>query len=76
MPEAEHAVPLEDLELVCRELGRTIESLLPEDVGFMLFVFEFSDEPGAWGTFLSNANREDLVRSLQELIWRLKESSK
>lgn len=38
--------------------------------GFALLVFEFRDEPGGDMTYISNAQRPDIVKAMQEWIAR------
>lgn len=52
-----------------RKVGKRIQKELP-GLGFCLLVFEFF-EPGM-ANYLSNAQREDMIRALEETVARLK----
>lgn len=58
-----------ELEATARAIGRTIKDGLPEGVGFAVLVFDLGS--GGTMTYLSNAQRDDMVRALRELIGRL-----
>lgn len=62
-------IPLEDLEEGARELAQTIQEVLPPDVGFVLLLFDFGEDGNL--TYLSNAQREDMVKTLKELVAKL-----
>jgi diaminopimelate decarboxylase len=62
-------VDLRDLEKVAREIGRLIRhgidnSLGKGNVGFALLLFDFGG--GGHLTYVSNANREDMLRAIAE----------
>jgi hypothetical protein len=65
-------VPLADLEATCRSIGRTIAGVLPDGAGFTLVLFDFGADGNM--TYLSNAQRADMVRMLEELIEKLRQS--
>jgi len=58
------------LEKQCADVGRIIADALPAGVGFAFLAFDF----GARGNiaYFSNANREDMIRALEELLARWK----
>lgn len=66
----EHPAPgLKDAEAAAREVAGIIESVtdrLPGNWGFCLFLFTFGERGSA--TYISNAQREDMINALQELI--------
>ena len=64
-------IPLEDLEQGGRELAETIQGALPPEVGFLLCLFDFGD--GGNLTWLTNAEREDMIVTLKELIGKLEQ---
>ena len=35
-------------------------------IGFAVLLFEFADGPGGWSTYVSNAQREDMIKALRE----------
>jgi len=57
---------LKELEDDCRAIGRTIQGGLPETVGFVLFLFDFGE--GGHMTWISNANRDDMMLALREFM--------
>lgn len=72
------AVELRDLEDKCREIGRVIGKGIEmtygsrDKVGFCLLLFDFGE--GGYMTYISNAQRDDMILSLTELIDQLKEN--
>ena len=63
------SITLSDLEQTCRTIGQAIGSAIEEQhgkvqVGFALLLFDFGD--GGHLTYLSNANRLDMIKSLYE----------
>lgn len=60
---------LEELEEGARHLGETIAEACPPDTGFCLLLFDYV--PGGWMTFISNADRQDMVQALKKLITKL-----
>lgn len=60
------------LEADARDIGRTIQACLPKGVGFALLLFDFG--PGGTMSWLSNAQRADMIRALREMIVRLEGS--
>lgn len=52
-----------------RKIGEKIKKEIP-GLGFCLLVFEFH-KPGL-ANYLSNAQREDMIKSLEETVARLK----
>jgi hypothetical protein len=57
------------IERAARELGQAIGESLPEGVGFALTLFDFG--AGGMLAYVSNAQREDMIRALREQIERL-----
>jgi len=55
--------------IAMRKLGDVIKKTIP-GLGFAIIVFEFN-KPGL-ANYISNANREDMIKSLEETIARLK----
>lgn len=60
---------LAEAEAVAREVGRLIGSAVPEGYGFAVLVFSFG--PGGATTYVSNADRADMIRALRECADRL-----
>lgn len=66
---------LEPMEEVCRGIGEAIGSVCDDfqradpsrpRIGFTLLMFSFG--LNGWMTYISNADREDMVRTMKELI--------
>lgn len=51
------------------KMAKKVEKMLPKDFGFTLLVFPFS-RPGT-SNYISNASREDMIKSLRETADRL-----
>ena len=60
---------LRDLEAAARTLGTRVGQALPPGVGFTLPVFNFGE--GGWLTYLSSAQRADMIRTLREALAKL-----
>ena len=61
---------MRQLEAVCRDIGRMIGQAIAlegEPMGFALMVFSFEGPEFTW---ISNANRADMVKTMQEFINR------
>jgi hypothetical protein len=61
---------LAELEATARRLGRRIGADLPKTVGFVVWLFEWGHE--GWATYVSNAQRPDMIKALEELLAKLK----
>ncbi len=59
-----------ELEEVARRIGERIGGALPDGTGFCLMIFEMDDDVDKRGhmTYVSNADRPDMVRAARELI--------
>ena len=63
----DYRVPVPDkVKNTLRKLGKIIGKSLPEGWGFTLLIFEFGE--GGTLTYLSNADREDVLATMQEFI--------
>lgn len=60
-------------ERLMKAIGETIESVLPEHVGFILLTFETGVEKGQ-ANYMSSANREDCIKFLRETADRLEKN--
>lgn len=69
-------VPLADLESVAQEIGSLIDSTLGDSllghrtVGFALLMFDFGE--GGNMTYVSNAERQDMIKALEECLGNLR----
>lgn len=55
-----------DDEMYLRAIADQIKERLPAGKGFALFMFDFGE--GGSMTYLSNANRDDMVKAIQEWL--------
>lgn len=55
---------LEAVEVEARNIGRVIGKSLPPNIGFGLVLFSFGED--GFLTYISNAQREDMVKALRE----------
>jgi hypothetical protein len=56
------------IEDAARDVGQTIAEVLPEGFGFIFFVFNFGE--GGSLSYMSNAERKDVIETLKEFISR------
>lgn len=56
------------IEASLQDIGRTIAPTLPDGWGFALFIFSFGEAGSTF--YISNADREDMLKMLQEFIER------
>lgn len=61
------------LEQQAREIGVQIGEACPAGVGYALLVFDFGDDGNL--AYVSNANRADMIRALEDLVKRLRAGS-
>lgn len=59
---------LKEMEKKCREIGQSIGDRLQSSgyrgIGFALLLFDFG--PGGFSTYISNAQRADMIKALRE----------
>lgn len=65
------AVDLSQIEERCRDIGRLLASALPPGVGFTLILFDFGEGEKRHLTYLSNAQRPDMIKTLREMLEKL-----
>lgn len=57
-----------------QEIAKTVDSMIPEGFGFAIMVFEFDETEAEYSGkemhWISNADRNDMVRAMQEFISR------
>lgn len=51
-----------------QKIAKDISSQLPEGMGFVLLAFEFGNSPNRRLNYVSNGNREDIVKVMREWI--------
>ena len=61
-----------EIQEVLKQLGRGIGQQLPKNWGFTLMLFSYK---GPELFYISNANREDMIKTMHEFIDKLKEDS-
>jgi hypothetical protein len=57
---------------IMQKIADTINNILPEGFGFCVLVYKHN-EPGL-ANYISNSEREDMVKALFETAYRLKEN--
>jgi hypothetical protein len=61
------------LEAAAKRVGDAIRDSIPPGVGFTLFLFDFGDRGGL--TYLSSADRSDMLNVLREFLARRENQS-
>ena len=51
-----------------QQIAHLIEDSLPEGYGFTLLTYKFGEEPNNEMIYVSNSNREDVVKAMKEWI--------
>lgn len=64
---------LEQAEVRAKNLGRHLHAQMPEGWGFALILFSFGE--GGFSTYISDANRADMIAALKECIEKLESRS-
>jgi len=62
----------EQIEDLLRSLGNILKGSIPPGYGFTLLIFGFS--PNNELFYLSSAQREDMIRTMQEFIAKFREN--
>ena len=62
----------EEIEQLLRLMGRKLKDQMPPGYGFSLMIFGFS--PGNELFYVSSAQREDMIRTMQEFIAKFREN--
>lgn len=71
MPEMRYEVRDEQAETVLNDIGQRLKAMMPEGYGFNLLLFTFGE--GGNMFYISNAQREDMIRAMQEFIAKFRE---
>lgn len=58
-----------ELEAKARDIGRLLKRTMPKGVGFTLLLFDFGHD--GWMTYLSSADRQDMIKAMREFIFKL-----
>lgn len=53
-----------------RSLGKVVKNMIPENCGYAVLVFNF-DQRNTLVNFVTNADHDDMIRSLKEMAQRL-----
>lgn len=72
-PEGDYLVRNPEVEAKLKEYGRKFQSELPEGYGFMLMIFKYGE--GGDLFYMSSAERDDVLNTMQEFINREREKS-
>lgn len=51
-----------------QEIAKDVTKKLPKDFGFCLLAYEFGNKPNKQMLYVSNSNREDVVKAMSEWI--------
>lgn len=62
-----------EAEAVMQDVGRIISGALPEGVVFTLITYTVGE--GGYSAYVSNGNREDMIKALKETVARLEAKS-
>jgi hypothetical protein len=62
-----------EIESLLKYLGTTLKALMPEGWGFSLQIFSFGSDGSMF--YISSAKRDDMIKSLEEMIVKLKGES-
>jgi hypothetical protein len=57
------------LDLLAKAVEQSLTNIYGKKVGFALFMFEFGSKKA--GDYISNANREDMIKFMRDLANRL-----
>ena len=49
-------------------IGRLVSGLLPDNHGFVVLAFPFGESPKNRMTYISNADRKDVINAMKEFI--------
>ncbi len=60
------ALNREDLEKTCRGYADAFQDVVPEGVGFAIFLFDFGEKGNT--AYVSTADRKDMLKLLKEWI--------
>lgn len=72
MLEMTYEVRDEKAEAMLKEIGQLLKAACPPGYGFNLLVFTFGE--GGNMFYCSNAQREDMIRAMQEFIAKFREN--
>lgn len=60
------------MEEHARGIGQVLKDAMPPGIGFALVLFSFG--PDGWLTYLSNGQREDMIKCLEETLQKIRSS--
>ena len=72
IPEMKYEVRDEEVEKLLKDIGQRLKSAMPPGYGFNLMIFTFGE--GGNMFYCSNAQREDMIRAMQEFIAKFREN--
>lgn len=67
----ERPIP-EDVAATMRDIGGILGEVMPDNMGFALLIFDFHTKGSM--SYMSNAQRGDMIKALEELLGNLKRS--
>lgn len=62
----DYQVKNNQIEKILKKIGHKIGDLLPQGWGFTLLIFNFGEKGNLF--YISNAKREDMIKTMQEFI--------
>jgi len=71
-PPMRYEVRNEQVEQLLKDLGHFLKDAMPPGYGFSLLIFGFT--PNNELFYLSSAQREDMIRTMQEFIAKFREN--
>lgn len=60
------------MEEHARGIGQVLKDAMPPGIGFALVLFNFG--PDGWLTYLSNGDRADMIKCLEETLQKIRTS--
>ena len=58
----------EKANAIMQEIAKEIKEKLPEGIGFALLAYEFGDAEDRRMMYISNSNREDVLKAMLEFV--------
>ena len=58
-----------------KEIAKTVETMLPEKSGFILFAFDFGEDGSHRMQYISNAKRSDAFNAINEFMQKVNDEN-
>lgn len=71
MAKMDYEINNPEVQAVMRKLAEKIGDVMPENYGFTLFIFGLNNQDLF---YISNADRESMIRTMQEFIQKYREN--